>query len=181
MVFCFLDPLTFNDGQEIQPSTSGTMTPSTQNPQKTTEVSTPQQSMQAAVSNQNEAESVTPANQNEGVSVKPAYQSKATAKVVNTGLRALGARSKRGRKRKTVEIPLVVTELQKTSLYSINPFSIPIRYLNPKVKPPTPAKKVVSTSTDAAAAAQTSSDAAAAAPTSSDAAAAAPTSSDGQV
>src|SRR6218665_655775 len=180
MVFCFLDPLTFNDGQEIQPSTSGTMTPSTQNPQKTTEVSTPQQSMQAAVSNQNEAESVTPANQNEGVSVKPAYQSKATAKVVNTGLRALGARSKRGRKRKTVEIPLVVTELQKTSLYSINPFSIPIRYLNPKVKPPTPAKKVVSTSTDAAAA-QTSSDAAAAAPTSSDAAAAAPTSSDGQV
>jgi len=180
MVFCFLDPLAFNDGQEIQPSTSGAMTPSTQNPQKTTEVSTPQQSTQAAMSNQNEAESVTPANQNEGVSVKPAYQSKATAKVVNTGLRALGARSKRGRKRKTVEIPLVVTELQKTSLYSINPFSIPIRYLNPKVKPPTPAKKVVSTSTDAAAA-QTSSDAAAAAPTSSDAAAAAPTSSDGQV
>lgn len=134
--FRLLDPLALNDNQEIQPGTSGRKTPSTHNPQKTTEGSTPQQTTQAA-SNQNKTASVTPANQNK------------TTKAVSTGLQVLGARSKRGRK-KPVEIPLVITDLQKTSLYSINPFCIPIRYLNPKVKPVTPAKEPISTSTAAA-------------------------------
>lgn len=149
--FVVLDHLALSDGEEIQPGTSGT-TPSTNNSEKTAEGSTPHQTTQA-VSNQSKAASFTRANQSN------------TTKAVNTGRRYLGMRSKPGRKKKALEIPLVVSDLQKTSLYSINPFCIPIRYLNPKVKPPSPLKKAVSTS---ASAAPTSS--ASAAPTSSDAA-----------
>lgn len=46
------------------------------------------------------------------------------------------ALSRRGRRRKSIETALIpLSNLQKTALYSINPFGIPVRYLNPKAKP----------------------------------------------
>lgn len=130
--YCSSDPAEFNLSQDNKPSSSGSNSSAAS--LNISQSSTSQESSQAAP----DPIVITP----------PSTQdcSSQACKLPSTDRHPSSRRQhrvgfcpaplRRGGRRKSVETSLIpLSSLQKTALYSINPFGIPVRYLNPKAKP----------------------------------------------
>lgn len=130
--YCSSDPAEFNSSQDSKPSSSGSNSSAAS--LNISQSSTSQESSQAAPDPIVITPPTTQDSSSQACKLPLTDRHPSSRRQHQVGF--CPAPLRRGRKRKSVETsPIPLSNLQKTALYSINPFGIPVRYLNPKAKP----------------------------------------------